>query len=234
MPRSLHAAGLAVAVIFLASVLAGCGTPPAGTPAQILRKAIDAQGNLKSVTLSVESEMEYEVPGGTRSQALSYKGSFEKPDSWKLTVRSGGAKSEVVIIGERTWVKLPGTTTWTEKNVSTPLTGAPPSDVVAAKYLKSAKNVKLVDQKDDEYHLSFDLGMLDYARAFDVSGIDPEIFKGKSATMEVWVRKKDLYLTRVKMTFATHLGAPLSTDLKMNGEMQFKDFNEPVSIEPPV
>jgi hypothetical protein len=218
----------------LATLAAGCGTPSAGTPSQIVRKSIDAQGRLKSAKINVDSDIELVVPGRNQSSSLSYKGSFEAPDRWSMTIRAQGAKSDVVIIGGRTWVKLPGSDQWTEKKSTSPLTGSSPNDAVASKYLKSAKNVQLVDQKDDAYHLKFDLDLLTFARSFNLSGIDPALFKGKQAHMDVWVRKDKFYLEKATMNFAGHIGAPVNANLKMSTEIDFSDLNEPVSIEPPI
>jgi hypothetical protein len=231
--RGTCAAALPV-VLLVATLAAGCGTPSVGTPVQIVRKTIDAQGRLKSATISVDTDIELQVPGGNRSSSLSYKGTFEAPDRWSLTVRASGAKSDVIIIGSHTWVKLPGSDTWTEKKNLTPLTGSPPDDVVASKYLKSAKNVQLVDQKDGTYHLKFDLDVLSFARSFNLPGVDPTLFKGKQAHMEIWVRKDNLFLEKATMNFAGHIGAPINANLKMGSEIDFSDFNEPVSIEPPI
>jgi hypothetical protein len=214
-------------------MLAGCGSPSAGTPSQIIQKAIDAQGRLGSAHVDVQNDIEVDAPGGSKSSSLSYKGSFAKPDSWNLTIRSGGAKSDVVIVGQRTWLKMAGSDKWVEKTSGTAVTGAAPGDVVAAKYLKAARNVQLVDTKDDLYHLKFDLDILSFARGFNLSGIDPTLFKGKEAQMEIWVRQKDLRLARATMDFAAHIAAPTSTDIKMSTEVEFSNFNEPVSIEPP-
>jgi len=223
-----------VAVAALAVLLAaGCGTPSAGTPSQIIKKTIDAQGKLNSVHVDVTNDIEVNTPGGDRSSSLSYKGSFEKPDKWKLTLRAGGSKSDVVIVGQRTWLKPTGSTGWVEKSSQTAVEGAAPGDVVAAKYLSSATGVQLLDSKDGMYHLKFDLDMLSFSKALKFSGTDPTLFKGKEAHMEVWVRQKDLYLSKATMDFATHIAAPSSTDIKMNTEVEFSNFNEPVSIEPP-
>ena len=230
---------LLIALISGACVLAGalasgCGTTSAGTPSQIVTKAIDAQGKLNSVQVNVQSDIELDVPGGNRSSSLSYKGSFEKPDHWNLTIRSSGGKSQVIISGQRTWVKLQGADVWTEKQNSSPLTGSNPDDVVASKYLKSAKNVKLVDQKDGLYHLNFDLDILSFARAFQTSGIDPALLKGKVAHVDIWVRQKGFFLEKATMDFASRLTEPVVGTLKMTTEVDFSAFNEPVSIEPPI
>lgn len=214
-------------------LVAGCGAPSAGTPSEILEKCIDAQGKLKSVAVNYEGDFELALPGGSQTSAILYKGSYEKPDRWKLTLRTSGSKTEVIIIGDRTWVKLPGSDTWTEKSGSAPLTGTNPDDVVASKYLKSAKNVQMVDQKGDTYHLKFDLDIGSFAKAFNLSGVDPAKFNGKEARVEIWVRKKDFYLDKATMNFASKLTSPQVGTFKMSTEIDFKDFNVPVSIEPP-
>jgi hypothetical protein len=237
MTKTFHARSALLAALVVTLLVtvasAGCGTTSAGTPSQIIKKAIDAQGRLKSVTVDYESDVDLGLPGGNRSSSVSYKGSFQQPDRWKLAIRSSGVKSEVVIVGQKTWVKLPGSDTWTVKNTSSPLIGSSPDDVVASKYLKSAKNVQMVDQKDNAYHMKFDLDLLTFARAFNLSGIDPALFKGKVAHLDVWVRKKDMFLQKATMNFASQLGAPVNGSLKMSTEIDFSNFNEPVSVEPP-
>jgi len=212
---------------------AGCGPPAVGTPSQILKKAIEAQGNLNSVRVDIDSEIELDIPGGARSSLLSYKGFFEKPDRWKLAARSSGEKSDVVIIGQRTWVKLFGSDAWIEKKAATPLICESPDDVIASKYLKSARDARLIDRKGDTYHLKFDLNILTFARAFNLPGVDPALLKGKEVHMEIWVRKDKLYLEKARMEFASHLSAPVNGNLNMTQEIEFSNFNDPVSIEPP-
>jgi hypothetical protein len=148
-------------------------------------------------------------------------------------MRTSGVKSEVIIVGDRTWIKPAGAAAWSEKPGNTAVDSVATGDIVASRYLKAARNVELVDQKDEKYHLKFDLDLLDFARANNISGIDPEMFKGKEAQMEVWVNKKNLFLDSARMEFATHLAAPTNTDIRMSNEIDFSDFNEPVSIEPP-
>ncbi len=224
---------LLIALAAATITAAGCAAPAAGTPTQIVKKAIDAQGRLKSVSVDYESDIELELPGGNRSSTVSYKGSYEKPDRWKLTLRTSGAKTEVIIVGDRTWVKLPGSDKWTEKTGTAPLTGTNPDDVVASRYLKSAGDVQLVDRKGEAYHLKLNLDMQSFCRDFKQSGVDPSIFKGKKARLEIWVRRKDLYIDKATMSFAGRLADPLNGTIKMSTEIDFSDFNEPVSIEPP-
>jgi hypothetical protein len=216
-----------------AGLFAGCGGTSAGTPSQIVKKAIDAQGRLKSVAVDYQSDIDVGLPGGSRSSSVSYQGVYEKPDRWKLTIRTSSARADVVIIGPRTWVKLPGSDVWTEKTSATPLTGTNPDDVVASKYLKSAKDIQLVDDKNGLYHLRFNLDILSYAKSFNLASVDPSLLKGKQARVDIWVRKQDLFLQKATMNFATQLAAPVNGSFKMSTRVNFSDFNEPVNIEPP-
>lgn len=224
---------LALLACLLAVAAAGCGAPPAGTPSQILEKCIDAQGGLKSVAVNYEGDFELALPGGTQTSAILYRGVYEKPDRWKLALRTGGSKTEVIIVGDRTWVKLPGSDAWTEKSSAAPLTGNNPDEVVASKYLNSARDVKMVGRRSDSYHLEFHLDIGSYARAFNLPGVDPGTFKGRKARFEVWVRKKDYYLEKATMEFAGRLTPPQVGTFRMSTGIDFKDFNAPVSIEPP-
>lgn len=233
LPQRLPPA-VATVIVTVLILTAGCGATTDGTPSEIIKKAIDAQSKLKSVHVDVATDIEVDAPGGSRSTTISYKGDYEKPDRWKLDIRTSGAKSQVVVIGDRSWVKGPGATDWEEKRTDTRLGGLQPGDMVSSKYLSSAKNVELVDRKNGMYHLKFDLELLSFARAFSVPGVDPLLYKGKDAQMEVWVDRDNLYLASVRLEFAAHFATPMNTDVKMSTEMEFSDFDEPVSIEPPV
>ncbi len=227
------AALLALLVCMLPAAAAGCGGPPAGTPAQILEKCIGAQGGLKSVAVNYEGDFELSLPGGSQTSAILYRGVYEKPDRWKLALRTAGSKTEVIIVGDRTWVKLPGSDAWTEKTSAASMTGNNPDEVVASRYLNSARNVKMIDRKSDSYHLGFDLDIGSFAKAFNLPGVDPGTFKGRKARFEAWVRKKDYYLQKATMEFAGRLATPQVGTFKMSTGIDFKDFNVPVSIEPP-
>jgi hypothetical protein len=201
----------------------------------MIKKAIAAQGVLKSVHMELDSEFEFKVPGAQRSAAVSYDGDFEKPDHWHLKVRSSGSKSEAIILGDKTYVKLPGSDTWAEKKSEAIETGSTAGEVLRSKYLESASNVKLLDKKGDSYHLKFDLDMSRLARSLSLTGVDPSVLKGKRADMEVWILKDSMRIKKATMSFADNLdveGSGLGK-LNMSMEIGFSDFNEPVSIEAP-
>lgn len=225
-------AGVALA-LFAALIAAGCGAQEAGTPGQIVKKAIAAQAALKSVAMELDSEVELKVPGAQRGATVSYEGVYEKPDRWRLKVRNSGAKSEVIILGERTFVKLPGSDTWIEKKGDMLERGSSTRELLGSKYLESASDVEMVDQKGDTYHLRFDLDMGRFAKSFNMGGVDPSLLKGKKAEMEVWVQKDSMRVEKATMTFSGDLGAAGPGELKMAMELAFSDFNQPVSIEPP-
>jgi len=224
----------AVAVAAWLVAVPGCAGTPAGTPDEIIKKAITAQESLKSVHMELDSELDLNVPGGQRSSAISYEGVFEQPDRWRLTVRSAGSKSEVVIIGDTAYVKLPGAGTWAEKKGGEYASrGSSPGDVVGSRYLDSATEVRMLDKKGDTYHLGFDLDMERYAREFNVPGVDPSDLEGRQVNMEVWILKDSMFIEKATMDFSGILGTD-SGSIQMSMELEFSEFNEPVTIEPPI
>jgi hypothetical protein len=235
--RVASAAGYVAAcflvVILLALAAAGCGPRRLGSAADIMRQAIAAQGSLRSAHMELDSELELKVPGSERSSAVSYQGDYEKPDRWALKIRSSGAKSEVIILGDRTFVKLPGSDSWTEKKSDVLQSGTSARGLVSSKYLQSASDVQLVDRKGGTYHLRFNLDMSKFAKSFNPTGVDPSIFKGRKATMEVWVLKDSLRIKKATMNYSGELPGVAGSRLAMNMELGFSDFNQPVSIEAP-
>lgn len=212
---------------------AGCGSRQSGSPGDIMKQAIVAQGSLRSVHMELDSELELKVPGSERSSAVSYQGDYEKPDRWLLKIRSSGAKSEVIILGDRTFVKLPGSDSWTEKKGDVLKSGSSARGLVSSKYLESASDVQLVDRKGDSYHLKFSLDMSRFAKSFNPAGVDPSVFKGKKATMEVWVLKDSLRIRKATMSYTGDLPEVAGSRLAMTMEVDFSEFNHPVSIEAP-
>ena len=226
----------AVALLaFLPAVLlaGGCGIQPVGTPKEIVKKAVAAQGALKSVSMGFDSEVEITVPGSQRSADVSYHGVYQKPDRWRLKVRASGARSEIIIMGDRTFVKLPGSDAWIEKKGDMLQDSSSPGELLSSKYLASATDVKLLDRKGDTYNLGFNLDLGSFARSFNLTGADPSMFKGRKARMEVWVLKDSMRVKKATMGFDGDLAAAGPGKLKMDMEVEFSDFNEPVSIEPP-
>lgn len=223
---------LCAAAVLLAC---GCGGQVAGTPEEIVEKAIESQGELKTVHMEMETDVEVRVPGANRSTAIAYEGDYEQPDKWRLDIRASGGKSEVIIMGSSAWVKLPGATTWTARQgVDYVEGGAEPGDIISSEYLESATDVRLVDQKDETYHLTMSLDMGSYAEKLGVPGADPSAFREKMARMELWIRKKDYLMKTAVMDFSGNVTGAENGDLSVRMQVEFSDFNEPVSIEPPV
>jgi hypothetical protein len=226
-------AGSLAAVLSLALLTAGCGTRRPITPEEIMKKAVNAQDSLKSVRMELDSRTDINVPGAVRSEEVLYTGVYLKPDRWRLNIRTSGTKTEAIVIGERTFVKLPGSDSWTEREGEALDGGASPGKLVSGKYLKSAANVELVDGKGDSFHLKFDLDMNKYVKAVNAIDVDPSVFTGKSAAMEVWVLKDSMYIGKATMKYSSDVPGVASSKLSMSMEVNFSDFNEPVKIEAP-
>ncbi|MBU1670282.1 MAG: hypothetical protein KKF41_08890 [Actinobacteria bacterium] len=225
---------LALSLAVCLAAATGCGTPAVGTPSQIIKKAVKAQSQVKSAHVEVEIDIDVVMPGGNRSAVVSYKGDYEQPDRWSLKVRSGDSRYEVIVIGDRVYLKLPGAETWTDKSGELAKEATTPGDVVGSKYLESAEDVKMVDRKGDTYHLQFDLDINTFVRSFELGGVDPSAYLGKKAKMDVWVQKDSLRIEKATMSFTGAFIEPSPGKLTMNMELEFSEVNEPVSIEPPI
>lgn len=228
------AALLAAVALAVLPILSGCGTAPAGSPRQIAGKAIKAQERLKSVRIRLESEVEREGPSGQPiTNTYLGEGYYEKPDRSKMTITSVSGKTQVVAIGDSTFVKMPGSSAWSKR-----LTGEDASRGFApgsvSEYLKYTKGLQLVDRKGDTYHLRFKMDMTRYVGAAKTADVDPAVFKGTQTTMDVWILKDDFYVKRAKMSFSGDLSRIGAGKLKMTVDVEFSEFNEPVSIEAPM
>jgi hypothetical protein len=224
-------------MVFLAAtaLAAGCGAVELGNPGQIVSRAIQAQGRLSSVHMEMDADFQFKGAPSNLGQASTLyrgEGDFEEPDRSKMTLKSTAGKTEVITIGKKAFVKMPGSEIWMERDLADYLAGGvSPNDVT--NYLKYTKDLKLLDRKEGMYHLSFSLDMGRYARVAKVPGVDPSIFKGMDARMEVWVLKDSFRVKKAKMDFAGDLTKVGAGRLVMSMEVEFSDFDEPVKIEAP-
>jgi len=228
---------LSALLVLLATVAlaAGCGAAELGDPGQIVGRAIKAQSRLSSVHMEMNTDLEFKGAPSNLDKASTYyrgEGDFEKPDRSKMTIKSPAGKTEVITIGKKTYVKVPGSEIWTQRDVSEYLaSGISPNDVT--NYLKYTKGIKLLDRKEGMYHLIFDLDMGRYARVTRVTGVDPSIFKGMEARMEVWVLKDSFRVSKAKMDFNGDLTKVGAGRLVMSMQVEFSSFDEPVKIKAP-
>lgn len=227
---------LAAALVFAGALAAGCGKPLLSDPQTIVKNAIEAQKKLKSVRMELDVDVDLTAlqdPSQVASTSSSGEGFFEQPDKSKVAIKSGGRTTEVITIGDQVYVKLPGSDIWMQRDVSENLAkGLAPGDV--ADYLKNTENLELVDRRGETYHLKFDLDMGRYTRDVHVPGVDPSMFTGTKARMEVWVRKDDFYIDKLNMNFAGDLKSLGGGHLAMAVQIDFSDFNDPVTIEAPI
>ena len=228
---------LSVLTVLLATIAlaAGCGALELGNPGQIVSRAIQAQGRLSSVHMEMDTDLEFKGALsnlGKMSNFYRGEGDFEKPDRSKMALKSAAGKTEVVTIGKKEYVKMPGSEIWMEKNMADYLaSGVSPNDVTD--YLKYTKRLELLDRKEGMYHLSFNLDMGRYTKVAKVPGVDPSIFKGMEARMEIWVLKDSFRVSKAKMDFAGDLTKVGAGRVMMSMEVEFSNFDEPVKIEAP-
>jgi len=213
----------------------GCGESAPEAPREILRKGIFAQENLKSVHMKMTSEADFDLPGARQSSVTIYEGDFEQPDRWKLTIRSRGTTTDVVLIGERAFVKYSGNDTWSEKTgVDFFREGTGPGDVAGSAYLESAGEVSMVESEGDTYHLAFDLDMARYIEEFQPPGADFSGLETHNAGVDVWILKDDYFIEKTVIDFVGGLTEENPKSIAVSIEVEFSEFGRPVSIEQPM
>lgn len=230
------AARSAVLLLASAAIAAGCGQAALSNPSRIVRKAIAAQGRLTSVQMKMDGSVRVtnaEDPAAAISSFYRAEGSFEQPDRSRVLVRSNAGETEVIAIGESAYVKNSPDSPWVQKNLaSAPESGPSPSDVT--NYLKYTTGLELAGRREGAYHLRFSLDMGRYARVSHLPDIDPSVFKGMQAKMEVWVLEGSFYVKRAKMEFNEDLARIGVGRLAMSVDIDFSEFNRPVGIEAPI
>jgi len=223
---------LSVAAIAAAVLLAGCSSVTSN-PQVIVTKAIKAQNSLKSVHVSFDVSMQ--VSGGTTgSAATSYhgEGDYQSPDRSKLTISAPGGDTEVIGVGDKAYVKKANSNTWAVQTVPQNLSaGASPKDI--SDYLKYTKNLKLVEQSGASYHIRFTLDVGRYAQHQKSSTGQLPSTAGMEAQMDMWVLKDSFYVERTRMEFHGNFASIGEGNMNMTVQVDFSDFNKPVTIETP-
>lgn len=234
MRRCLPSTRALLLGVLLVAAATGCGPAPGeSSAAELLEKAVTAQGRLRSVQMSLDSDIDLEIPGDRRSISMSYDGSYEEPDRWHLDIRSPGGRSEVIILGEKAYVKAAGSDTWAERRGDLMLEASSPDELVSSKYLESASSVELIDGAGGRHHLKLDLDMVEFSESFELGGLDPSSMENRKAVMELWINRDSMYIEKAAMSFSSGISPGVSGRIEMSMEVRFFEQNEPVSIEPP-
>ncbi len=231
--RKYFAAALLVCVALVAVVLAGCSSEPS-TPKEIVKKAIEAQGKLKSVKVQFDGSMQVTGnPGGQASTSYQGNGFYESPDRSKLVVNSPTGEVQVITIGDKAYVKSPTSNGWAQQKVPENMAaGASPTDI--RDYLKYTKNLKMVEKTSDGYHLRFTVDISEFAKHAKMpAGVQPPSTSGLEETMDVWVQKGNFFVERARMEFSGKMGPSTPGNLAFSLQLNFSDFNKPVTIEAP-
>jgi len=230
--RPLVLVACAVVLLCVAGVLAGCGSGTSN-PQEIVTKAIKAQNGLKSIHVSFDVSMQ--VTGGTAgaaSTAYHGEGVYQSPDRSKLTVSTAGGQTEVIGVGDKAYVKKQGSNTWAVQALpQSASAGASPKDI--SDYLNYTKDLKLVEQNSNSYHIRFTLDVGRYAQHQKTSTGQVPATSGMQAQMDMWVLKDSFYVERARMEFKGNFASVGEGDVTMTVQVDFSDFNKPVTIETP-
>ncbi|MDD5747479.1 MAG: hypothetical protein PHP64_00245 [Actinomycetota bacterium] len=219
---------------FLLLEFTGCGEQLLSNPENIVEKTIRSQKKMESSHIEILLDINISEPEGDVITSVSSRseGFFKAPESMQMKSTTGGKTTEEIKIGKKTYVKPSGSLRWTEKDESDSAGVFVPVD--AASYLRYTENLRLVDRKDGRYHLEFFVDMEKYVGRVKVPGVDASLFKGTKAKMEVWIQEKTFFLEKTKMSFSGKIKELGMKILKVFINVEFSDFNEPVSIEAPI
>lgn len=220
-----------VVLLLLASLSGGCSEELGAD--EILEKAIAAQEKVDTVRMRLETEISIDVPGTRNSEVKVYDGLFMKPDRWQLEVISGGTRIEAIIIGGTTYIKSANSDEWVLETGSV-IDATTVERLSGAAYLRSAKDVRLLDKNADSYHLRYSFDLESFANAAGEAQVNGAFFAGKPAEMEVWILNDSFNLKKLVMNFSSDLTS-IGTEgsIRMEMKAEYSEQNEPVTIEPP-
>lgn len=207
----------------------GTSGPLTGPVADLLRKAAEAMQGVKSYHGTLE----------TSAGGVTAKGDFDfqAPDQMHMTLNTAAGTTEIIIIGNDSYAKAPGTNDYTQLPAGTMSgvnSGASPSQISAL--LNTAESGQVVGDEQiqgvDTTHIQF---TYDQTKAISEMAIaagqptpTPNAALGDlgKATVDAWIEKSTSYIRQYKV--AAESGAAGQT----NTTLTLSKFNE--TVTPPI
>ena len=241
-----------LAALLLLSLLTGCGSGL--TPQEVITKAIDATNELQTYRFEMMGTMT--MDGETSQGSMSAE--FVSPDRLHVTTTSDGETEEGIIIGQ-TQYQLSHSGEWEMREWSAALVAisTPRSNfaLVTVEILDTLVSlVKLGDEKIDGVICSHYRGSVDIEAQVEeqIANLDPsqpyydDLVKSieqrlqSEQNVEFWIGKKDYLLRQVEiyqeMVYTENTGEDTEsqTHAIATTNVRFHDFNQSITIEPPV
>ncbi len=215
-------------------LFAGCRAPVKTNPAEILKQAYSAQKRLKSVKVHLRVEVKlFDSPNGKElmSRSVTGRGEYESPDRSRMVTKSGPNLTEVITIGDKSYVRT-AKEGWIEKRATgSESVAATVRSISSLLRLTKALNLKGATKKD--YHISFRVDLSKVKSGFSSGDEKTGLPRGATADIEVWVDKNSFLVNKLRIKQDGQASDLSKRFMKTVITFEFFDFDEPVSIEAP-
>lgn len=255
MNKYMHRIASLVGVSLLLCALASCS----GQPARLSPKAVVAKAY--AATTAIQSE-HYTITGtiSASGEALEIhgEGDFLFPDREQMRIEVSGQTIEMVRIGDKHYLKLPGAAEWQVRELGSEALYQPVEPMDTLGYLQS---IAVVSELPDETvagvlceHYQGVVDVTQYLAAMEsaiAKQANSEIQQGEATlgerlegsgiAVEVWIGKEDHLVYQMTIDMTTCFSPPALADgppaekiqISSVQTIQFSKFNEPLEIRPP-
>lgn len=255
MNKYMHGITLLVGVSFLLSSLAGCGGQPGRlSPKAAVAKAYAATTAIQSVHYTITGT----ISASGEVQEIHGEGDFLFPDREQMRIGVAGQTIEMVRIGDKQYLKLPGAAEWQVRELGSEALYQPVEPMDALGYLQS---IAVVSELPDETvagvlckHYQGVVDVTQHLAAMEsaiAKQANSEIQQGgqtlrerlkdASITVEVWIGKEDHLVYQEKLYMTTYFTPPTPVHgppaekipITSTQTIRFSKFNQPLEIQPP-
>ncbi len=212
----------------------GCAKPVRTNPSEILKEAYVTQEGLKSVKVRLKLEIKVlDSPGGNElaRRSLTGEGEYERPDRSKMITKSDSSITEVITIGDTSYVRSEKEN-WVRKRAS----GFADTAVTVrnvSNLMKFTKQLTLKGMDYKAYHLTFRVDLSKLKGGFTSSDQKTPLLESAIADVDLWVDKKNFRVKRLRVKQSGESSGLPGGFVTTSVNFEFFDFNKPVSIEAP-
>jgi hypothetical protein len=239
-------------LVFLSlTILAGCGGPHP-SPEEVIARAIDAANELQTYRFEMTGTMTLE---GKTSHGNT-QGEFVSPDRLHMITDSDGDTQEGIIIGQTEYHRVTDSDSWEVSEWPAAMASARTNWAVSTVEIIDSL-IGVVELRDEEidgvscFHYRGSVDMESQVQE-QIANLDPTLpgYEEMMRTIEqqlqweqsveFWIGKEDYLLRQMEvyqdMSYTENAGGDTESEERVtaNYTLRFFDFNQPITIEPPV
>lgn len=240
-------------VFLLVAPLAGCGGPRP-SPEEVIAGATDAANELQTYR--------FEMTGTTTQDGetnyFNMQGEFVSPDRLHVVMTSDGDTQESIIIGQQAYRRAPDSDRWEVDESSAAIALATGTTRWLASTVEILDSlIGVVELRDEKiggvscFHYRGSVDMESRVQE-QIANLDPTLPDYEEMgryieqqcqweqDFEFWISKEDYLLRQVDMQYEMVYTEDVGEDTEWeerytaNYTLRFFDFNQPITIEPPV